>query len=117
TLEAAEAFAALMDGLTPHDPDVKLVVSGGLNRPPYEKSQAIAALFERAQGFARDIGFELHDLTTGGCSDGNFTAPLTTTLDGLGVDGRGGHTNYEQLYISSLEPREALLYQLIRHAV
>src|SRR5262249_15052585 len=49
---------------------------------------------------------------TGGGSDGNFTAAHTATLDGLGVDGKGAHTHYEQLYISSIEPRARLLYRL-----
>src|ERR1700692_2126984 len=34
------------------------------------------------------------------------------TLDGLGVDGKGAHTHYEQIYVSSLEPRARLLYRL-----
>ena len=50
--------------------------------------------------------------STGGGSDGNFTAPHTATLDGLGVDGQGAHTHYEQMYISSIEPRARLLHRL-----
>ena len=53
---------------------------------------------------AAEIGFDLVDTSTGGGSDGNFTAPHTATLDGLGVDGQGAHTHYEQMYISSIEP-------------
>jgi glutamate carboxypeptidase len=78
-----------------------------------EKTAAIAELFDHAKGLAAEIGFELQDLSTGGCSDGNFTAPITPTLDGLGVDGQGGHSDHEQLYVSSLEPRSELLYRLI----
>jgi glutamate carboxypeptidase len=91
---------------------VTVTVVGGLNRPPYEKGNAVAALYEHAKGLAAEIGFELVDTFTGGGSDGNFTAPHTATLDGLGVDGKGAHTHYEQLYISSLEPRARLLYRL-----
>ena len=87
-------------------------VAGELNRPPYEKSNAGAALFEHAKELAAGIGFDLVDTSTGGGSDGNFTAPHTATLDGLGVDGEGAHTNHEQMYISSIEPRARLLYQL-----
>src|SRR3546814_17745713 len=66
----------------------------------------IAALFEHARRCAAEAGIDLQDLKTGGGSDGNFTAALgVPTLDGLGVDGMGGHTEYEQLYYSSLEPR------------
>jgi glutamate carboxypeptidase len=91
---------------------VTVTVVGGLNRPPYEKGNAVAALYEHAKGLAAEIGFELVDTFTGGGSDGNFTAPHTATLDGLGVDGKGAHTHFEQLYISSIEPRARLLYRL-----
>jgi glutamate carboxypeptidase len=91
---------------------VSVKVVGGLNRPPYEKGNAGAALYEHARTLAAEIGFELVDTSTGGGSDGNFTAPHTATLDGLGVDGEGAHTHYEQLYISSIEPRARLLHRL-----
>src|SRR3984893_14426302 len=91
---------------------VSVKVTGGLNRPPYEKGNAGAALYEHAKTLAAEIGFDLVDTFTGGGSDGNFTAPHTATLDGLGVDGQGAHTNYEQIYISSIEPRARLLHRL-----
>src|ERR1700742_3407522 len=91
---------------------VSVRVTGELNRPPYEKSNAGAALYEHAKMLAAELGFDLVDMSTGGGSDGNFTAPHTATLDGLGVDGEGAHTHYEQLYISSIEPRARLLYRL-----
>jgi glutamate carboxypeptidase len=91
---------------------VSVKVTGELNRPPYEKGNAGAALYEHAKTLAAEIGFDLVDTSTGGGSDGNFTAPYTATLDGLGVDGKGAHTHYEQLYISSIEPRARLLHRL-----
>ncbi len=91
---------------------VTVNVTGELNRPPYEKGNAGAALFEHARTLATEIGFDLVDTSTGGGSDGNFTAAHTATLDGLGVDGKGAHTHFEQMYISSIEPRARLLYRL-----
>ena len=91
---------------------VSVKITGELNRPPYEKNNAGAALFEHAKTLAAEIGFELRDSFTGGGSDGNFTAPFTATLDGLGVDGQGAHTHYEQMYISSITPRAQLLHRL-----
>ncbi|GAC1623501.1 MAG: M20 family metallopeptidase [Bradyrhizobium sp.] len=91
---------------------VSVKVTGGMNRPPYEKGNAGAALYEHAKTLAAEIGFDLVDTTTGGGSDGNFTAAHTATLDGLGVDGKGAHTHYEQIYIPSIEPRARLLYRL-----
>ena len=99
-------------GLKSRTEGVDVRVVGELNRPPYEKGNAGAALYEHAKTLAAEIGFELIDTKTGGGSDGNFTAPHTATLDGLGVDGKGAHTHYEQLYISSIEPRARLLHLL-----
>ena len=98
--------------LTSRTEGVSVKVVGGLNRPPYEKGNAGEALYEHARTLAAEIGFDLVDTSTGGGSDGNFTAPHTATLDGLGVDGEGAHTHYEQLYISSIEPRARLLHRL-----
>jgi glutamate carboxypeptidase len=98
--------------LKSHTEGVSVSVVGDLNRPPYEKSNAGAALYEHARTLAAEIGFDLVDTSTGGGSDGNFTAAHTATLDGLGVDGKGAHTHYEQLTISSIEPRARLLYRL-----
>ncbi|HEV7634540.1 MAG TPA: M20/M25/M40 family metallo-hydrolase, partial [Bradyrhizobium sp.] len=98
--------------LKPRGEGVSVKVTGGMNRPPYEKGNAGAALYEHAKTLAAEIGFDLVDTTTGGGSDGNFTAAHTATLDGLGVDGKGAHTHYEQIYISSIEPRARLLHRL-----
>jgi glutamate carboxypeptidase len=109
----AEEMVAKVRGLQPFNPDVTITVTGGMNRPAYEKLPGIAALFDHAKDLAAGIGFELKDLKTGGGSDGNFTAELAPTLDGLGVDGKGGHTDYEQLYVESLVPRARLLRRLM----
>jgi glutamate carboxypeptidase len=112
TIADAEEIVPKILGLKSRSEGVSVTVTGALNRPPYEKGNAGAALYEHARTLAAEIGFELIDTFTGGGSDGNFTAPTTATLDGLGVDGKGAHTHYEQLYISSLEPRARLLYRL-----
>jgi glutamate carboxypeptidase len=109
--DANEIIPQILD-LKSRTEGVSVKVTGGLNRPPYEKGNAGAALYEHARRLAAEIGFDLLDTSTGGGSDGNFTAPLTATLDGLGVDGKGAHTNYEQMYISSVEPRARLLHRL-----
>jgi glutamate carboxypeptidase len=112
SLKDADEFVGRILGLTSKTDGVTVTVTGELNRPPYEKSNSGASLYEHARTLAAEIGFELIDTHTGGGSDGNFTAAHTGTLDGLGVDGKGAHTHYEQLYVSSLEPRARLLYRL-----
>jgi glutamate carboxypeptidase len=108
----ADELVAKILNLKSRSEGVSVKVTGELNRPPYEKGNAGAALYEHARTLAAEIGFELVDTSTGGGSDGNFTAPHTATLDGLGVDGKGAHTHYEQMYISSIEPRARLLHRL-----
>ncbi|WP_315761618.1 MULTISPECIES: M20 family metallopeptidase [unclassified Bradyrhizobium] len=112
TLSDADEILAKILNLKSRTEGVTVEVKGELNRPPYEKSNAGAALFEHARMLADEIGFDLVGTSTGGGSDGNFTAPFTATLDGLGVDGKGAHTHYEQMYISSIEPRTRLLHRL-----
>lgn len=103
-------------GLEAFDVDVELEVTGGMNRPPFSKDEKIGALFEHAKTLAAEIGFELEDVVkTGGGSDGNFTAALgVPTLDGLGADGYGAHSDYEHIYYSSLEPRTKLMLLLFQ---
>jgi glutamate carboxypeptidase len=108
----AEEMVARMLSLTAHEEGVAVTVTGGMNRPPYEKDGRIAELFDHARALASEIGYPLEDLKTGGGSDGNFTAAIAPTLDGLGVDGKGGHTPYEQINISSIAPRSELFYRL-----
>jgi glutamate carboxypeptidase len=111
--EAVRVDAALR-GLTPVLPGVVLTVSGGLHRPPMERIPATAALFERARVIAAGMGVELGEGTTGGGSDGNFTAALGLgTLDGLGPEGRGAHAADEQVIVESLPRRAALIAGLL----
>lgn len=92
----------------------KIAVSGGLNRPPMERTAKSAALFAQAQAIARDIGFRLGETSTGGGSDGNFTAALgVPTLDGLGAVGDGAHSPSEHVRVTALPQRAALLAGLL----
>jgi glutamate carboxypeptidase len=108
----ADEMVSRVLALKSHEDGVTVTITGGLNRPPYVKDQGITDLFDKAKTLAAEIGYRLDDLTTGGGSDGNFTASIAPTLDGLGVDGKGGHTHYEQIYVSSIAPRSQLFYRL-----
>ena len=91
----------------------RLEVRGGFARPPMERS-ASAALFRRAQVLAKAMGLELQESSTGGGSDGNFTAALgVPTLDGLGGVGEGAHSPGECVLIRKLPERAALLAALL----
>jgi glutamate carboxypeptidase len=89
-------------------------VNGDLNRPPMERTEQIAALYEKARGIAVKLGFDLPEAAVGGGSDGNFTAALgIPTLDGLGCLGDGPHAEYEHVVIDSLPLRSALVAHLL----
>lgn len=114
TRDAAAGVESALRGLHPARPGTRLTIKGGFERPPMERTPAVVALFTRASAVASAIGRALAEGSAGGGSDGNFTAPYTATLDGLGVDGDGAHTGHEQLYISSIGPRAKLLYRLFQ---
>ena len=105
-----------LHSLEPRFPDIRLSIEGDEKRPPYEKNPQVAALFEFARAEAEALGMNLRDCTTGGASDGNFTAAMgVPTLDGLGVEGGGAHTLEEHILIPSLVPRATLLARLCRN--
>ena len=100
-------LAPIIDGCS-------LAVSGGFNRPPMERTPAVADLFARARAIGLGIGLDLGEGSTGGGSDANFTAALgVPTLDGLGVRGAGAHADHEHILIDSLPERAALLATLL----
>ena len=93
---------------------MRLTVTGGVDRPPLERSAAVVALYEQARDIARTLGRTLGEGATGGGSDGNFTAALgIPTLDGLGAEGGGAHARDEHVLVESLPFRAALLAGLI----
>lgn len=92
----------------------RLELTGGINRPPMERSAKNLALYELAQRCASEFNIDLQEGTVGGGSDGNFTAALgVPTLDGLGVDGAGAHAEHEHIILADIPRRAALLTRLI----
>jgi glutamate carboxypeptidase len=100
-------------GLKPFNPEARLEIAGGVNRPPMEHARA-AALFLKAKELGRQMGMRIEEASTGGGSDGNFTAALgIPTVDGLGGVGDGAHALHEHVVIAELPRRAALLAALI----
>jgi glutamate carboxypeptidase len=103
-----------MHGLRPFNRKCSVVVTGGVNRPPLERTAGVAALYAQAVGIARELCWKLGEAAVGGGSDGNFTAGLgIPTLDGLGGVGDGAHAAHEYIVISELPRRAALLAGLM----
>ncbi|GED52424.1 MULTISPECIES: M20 family metallopeptidase [Brevibacillus] len=115
TLEAARQMEQLFHSLQPSLPGTRLTVTGGMRRPPMERTDKIGRLFALAKSIAeQEIGIELEESGTGGVSDGNFAAACgVPTLDGLGAKGGYAHSPDEFIEIDQIPVRSALLARLI----
>jgi glutamate carboxypeptidase len=110
TPEEAERIERAMKNLQPRTNGAELFVEGGFERPPLVRTDAIAGLFQQIKQVGELLGLELEEGSTGGGSDGNFTAALgVPTLDGMGAMGDGAHADHEHILISHLTLRTALL--------
>ena len=114
TTDEARRVERAMKELRPVDERVRLNVTGGINRPPLERTEAVAALYAHARRVAAALDFDLGEAHVGGASDGNFVAALgVPVLDGLGVCGDGAHATHEHIVADDLPRRGALLAGLI----
>jgi glutamate carboxypeptidase len=101
-------------GLKPVDKRCTLTVTGGINRPPMERTRGTVRLYGEARALAAELGFALDEAATGGASDGNFTSALgIPTLDGMGAVGEGAHARHESIVLEHVAPRTALLAGLL----
>jgi glutamate carboxypeptidase len=113
-LKDAAGLEKKFRSLRPIDRRCSIEVTGGLNRPPMERSAGIVKLFHTAQKLARELGVEVEESLTGGGSDGNFTAALgIPTLDGLGGVGEGAHAANESILAGRIVDRTALIAKLL----
>lgn len=114
TMEEAERIDSVVHRLMPVDERVSLEISGGINRPPMERTDAVIALYEKARDLANSFGYKLGETQVGGASDGNFVAALgITVLDGLGISGDGAHTLHEHILMSDIPQRATLVTRLL----
>jgi glutamate carboxypeptidase len=113
--EEAARVTEMIRALRPRLPGATLHIRGGINRPPMERTSDTARLFEIAREIGEELGIRIEEGSTGGASDGNFTAAMgIPTLDGLGPIGDGAHSLEEYVEIASLPERAALIAGLIR---
>ncbi len=113
-MDDAKHLEEIFRQLEPVDKRCTIEVTGGLNRPPMERTPAIRDLFRTAARLAEELGVTLEESSTGGGSDGNFTAALgIPTLDGLGGVGEGIHASNESILLDRIADRTALLAKLV----
>jgi len=110
TQNEAAMVASMITRQQPRIPGARLEVTGGFDRPPLERSAGVARLYDQARQIAGELGHDLAEGSTGGGSDGNFTAALgVPTLDGLGAIGDGAHALHEHVEVDALPDRAALV--------
>jgi glutamate carboxypeptidase len=114
TLVDAASVDAALRRLTPELPGTSLELRGRIDRPPLERTEAVVRLYQTARQVAAELGHGLAEGSTGGGSDGNFTAALgIPTLDGLGATGDGAHALHEHVSVPDLSWRAALVAGLL----
>ncbi|TVY07970.1 M20 family metallopeptidase [Paenibacillus cremeus] len=115
TLEESKRIEAQLVELAPFLPNAEIRVTGGMIRPPMERTEETASLFALAREISEaELAVSLEETATGGVSDGNFTAAVgTPTLDGLGARGDHAHSPLEYVRIDEIPLRTALLARLI----
>jgi len=114
TMAESLEIERILSTLKPIDERTKVFVSGGINRPPMERTAAVVALFEKARAIAADLDFDLGEAQVGGASDGNFLAAMgIPVLDGLGISGDGAHAVHEHIEAGDIARRGALIGGLL----
>ncbi|GIO07939.1 peptidase M20 [Brevibacillus reuszeri] len=115
SMEEAERIEKVIRELTPLLNGTTISVTGGIRRPPMERTEETGALFSLAQSISKnELGMDLQESGTGGVSDGNFAAACgIPTLDGLGTKGGYAHSPEEWIELGEIPIRAALLARLI----
>lgn len=110
-MAALEAEARALEAET----GARFELTGGVRRPPLERSEGSLRLYERYAEHARAAGLGAEESPLlGGGSDANDIGSLgVAVIDGLGPRGRGFHTRDEHIVAASLEPRAAALTRLL----
>jgi glutamate carboxypeptidase len=118
TVADAQRIEREIQALQPATQGARLKIEGGFERPPMERTAAVASLFSLAADVAPSLGRTLAEGPAGGGSDGNFTAAIgVPTLDGLGPVGDGAHAAHEHIEIDALPWRAALVAGLLARLV
>ncbi len=115
TMAAGERVAAQIRALQAVTPGAQLFIESRESRPPLERDDKMIRAFTQAKTIGEKLGLALYEDGSGGGSDGNFTASIgIPTLDGMGPTGEGLHAEHENVLISSLPEKTALVAAILR---
>ncbi len=95
--------------------DAQVRITGAIDRPPMAETDQSRALQELIISQAEQLGIDMKAITTGGCSDGNFTASAgVPTIDGLGLVGANSHRADEYIELASIPVMVSLISRVCR---
>lgn len=110
SMKAHEHLRESIMGLEPFLPGAKVRIEELHSREPMEHNDLMKKTYAQCKAIGEKYGVSVREDGSGGGSDGNITAAMgVPTLDGLGPQGDGLHALHEQVVISSLPTRAALL--------
>lgn len=91
-------------------PGTRARLSGGIQFPPWPPGlPGTERLLGTLRAAGRDVGLEVRAIATGGGSDGNHTAHVAPTVDGLGPQGSRAHSEEEFIELPTLLGRTKVL--------
>jgi glutamate carboxypeptidase len=94
--------------------DVTFAVGSFHEMPPMPKTEAIERLVGMAKQASEELGFQVEDTLTGGCSDGCIAAATgVPVLDALGPVGGAAHSDGEYTEVDTIVPRTAMLGRIV----
>jgi glutamate carboxypeptidase len=116
-MDEAARIEEAVAGLKPFDDRVSIEITGGVNRPPMERTIAVGELFEKTKSIGAGFGYDIGETQVGGASDGNFIAALgVPVLDGLGIAGDGAHRLDEHILVDDIATRATLITSLLMNS-
>jgi glutamate carboxypeptidase len=96
---------------------VRVEVRGEINRMPMLPSEATWRLWEQIARIGEGLGLEMKLISTGGGSDGNFTAAMgIPTIDAMGPRGGRAHSADESLELDSVLPNTQMICEILKAA-
>ncbi len=115
TVTAFHELSEKINALQPYVPGATLTIREGHGRGPMERNARMIADFQQVRAIGEGLDMDVYEDSSGGGSDGNFTAMLgISTLDGLGPQGDGLHALHEHVVLASLPRRSALIAGMLR---
>jgi glutamate carboxypeptidase len=95
--------------------DARIRITGAIDRPPMAATGKSLALQDLIIQKSEELGIDMKAITTGGCSDGNFTASAgVPTIDGMGLVGANSHRPDEYVELDSIPVMVSLITRVCR---